>query len=73
MSLVLDWKCEPDATEASKKYRGNLLNTHERGKELLFQMDMRDSPEDRERAILTFYKMANVEWACPLKCTLHGR
>ncbi|XP_067223162.1 uncharacterized protein [Chanodichthys erythropterus] len=67
-----DWKFEPDATEASKKYRQNLFKTHESGKELSFQMDMRESPEDRERAILSFYKMANVEWACPLKCTLHG-
>ncbi|XP_051989522.1 uncharacterized protein LOC127648798 isoform X2 [Xyrauchen texanus] len=67
-----DWKFEPDPTEALKKYREIILRKHETGKELSLQMDMRESPEDRERAILTFYKTANVEWACPLKCTLHG-
>lgn len=28
---------------------------------------------DRERALLSFYKMAHVEWACPLTCTLKGK
>nr|XP_033949350.1 uncharacterized protein LOC117454281 [Pseudochaenichthys georgianus] len=35
-------------------------------------MDLGDSAEERERAVLTFYKKANVEWACPLTCTLKG-
>ncbi|KAF7653784.1 hypothetical protein LDENG_00078600 [Lucifuga dentata] len=30
------------------------------------------SAEERERAILSFYKMANVDWACPLTCTPKG-
>lgn len=36
-------------------------------------MDLRDSAVDRERALLSFYKMAHVEWACPLTCTLKGK
>lgn len=34
-------------------------------------MDVRDSEEDRERALLSFYKQQQ-EWACPLHCTLEG-
>ncbi|XP_057186592.1 uncharacterized protein LOC130552377 isoform X1 [Triplophysa rosa] len=67
-----DWKFEPDSVEASKTYREKLLQKNEMSPVLHFQMDMRDSPEDKERAILTFHKKANVEWACPFKCTLHG-
>lgn len=36
-------------------------------------MDLRDSAVDRERALLSFYKMVHVEWACPLTCTLKGK
>ncbi|XP_076850662.1 G2/M phase-specific E3 ubiquitin-protein ligase-like [Brachyhypopomus gauderio] len=34
-------------------------------------MDIRDTEEDRERALLSFYKEQR-EWACPLQCALDG-
>lgn len=36
------------------------------------KMDVRDSEEDRERELLSFYKQQQ-EWACPLHCTLVGK
>ncbi|XP_076842990.1 uncharacterized protein LOC143487750 [Brachyhypopomus gauderio] len=67
-----DWKIEPDPKEAARRFKEDILNKHATGKPLSFSMDLRDSAEDRERAILSFYKMAHVEWASPLTCTLRG-
>lgn len=49
------------------------MNLHATGKALSLTMDVGDSMEDREREILSFYKMAHVEWACPLPCTLREK
>ncbi|KAL1277175.1 hypothetical protein QQF64_023848 [Cirrhinus molitorella] len=65
-----DWKLEPGPKEAAKKFRDDILNKHATGKPLSLVMDLGDSAEDRERAILSFYKMACVDWASPLTCTL---
>jgi len=35
------------------------------------KMDGRDSEEDREWALLSFYKLEH-QWACPVHCTLEG-
>jgi len=43
-----------------------------KGKPLRMRMDVRDSEEDRERDILSFYKRQQ-EWTCPLHCTLAGK
>nr|XP_055036497.1 G2/M phase-specific E3 ubiquitin-protein ligase-like [Misgurnus anguillicaudatus] len=67
-----DWKMEPDPTEAVKGFRYQILNEHATRKPLNLVMDLGDSSEDRERAIISFYKMAHVEWASPLTCTLKG-
>ncbi|XP_074519367.1 uncharacterized protein LOC141785115 [Halichoeres trimaculatus] len=67
-----DWKIEPDPTEASVKFKEEILNQHATAKPLSLVMDLRESAEERERAILSFYKMAHVDWASPLTCTLKG-
>ncbi|XP_031171600.1 uncharacterized protein LOC116061499 isoform X2 [Sander lucioperca] len=53
-------------------FKDNILNLHATGKPLSLAMDLGDSAEDRERAILYFYKKAHVEWASTLTCTLKG-
>lgn len=68
----MDWKTEPDTTKAAKRFEEDILNQHATGKPLSLAVDVGDSTEDREREILSFYKMAHVEWACPLTCTLRG-
>ncbi|XP_077953639.1 uncharacterized protein LOC120812556 [Gasterosteus aculeatus] len=67
-----DWKILSNPSDAAKTFKENILSQHATGKSLYLAMDLRDSAEDRERALLSFYKMANVEWACPLTCTLKG-
>ncbi|XP_034095626.1 uncharacterized protein LOC117561984 isoform X4 [Gymnodraco acuticeps] len=67
-----DWRIAPDPTEAAKMFKEDILSQHATGKSLCLTMDLGDSAEERERAVLTFYKKANVEWACPLTCTLKG-
>ena len=63
---------DPNPTEAAKRFKEDIFKTHATGKPLSLTMDLGDSAEERERAILSFYKMANVDWACPLTCTLKG-
>ena len=58
-----------EPAQASKVFKENLLREHESGKLLKIKMDVRDSEEDRERELLSFYKQQQ-DWACPLHCTL---
>ncbi|KAK1158972.1 hypothetical protein AOXY_G22816 [Acipenser oxyrinchus oxyrinchus] len=67
-----EWELEPDPTRAAWLFKRALLSHHETGKPLNLRMDIRESLEDQERALMTFYKAPNIKWACPLKCTLEG-
>lgn len=67
----LDWVLIKDPAQAAKVFRENLLREDASGTPLQLRMDVRDSEEDRDRALLSFYKQQQ-EWACPLHCTLHG-
>ncbi|MEQ2234775.1 hypothetical protein ILYODFUR_034839, partial [Ilyodon furcidens] len=58
--------------EAAKRFKEGLLGQHETEKTLSIVLDLGDSAEERERAILSFYKMAHVNWASPLTSTLKG-
>nr|XP_020483627.1 G2/M phase-specific E3 ubiquitin-protein ligase-like isoform X5 [Labrus bergylta] len=67
----MDWKIIKEPTLAAQVFKDNLLSEHATGKPLKLKMDVRESEEDRERALLSFYKQQQ-EWACPLHCTLDG-
>ncbi|XP_068580956.1 G2/M phase-specific E3 ubiquitin-protein ligase-like isoform X3 [Cebidichthys violaceus] len=66
-----EWKLIKEPAQAAKAFKEELLKEHETGKPLRMKMDVRDSEEDRERDLLSFYKQQQ-EWACPLHCTLAG-
>ncbi|KAL7401179.1 hypothetical protein ABVT39_024300 [Epinephelus coioides] len=66
-----EWKLIKEPAQAAKVFKENLLREHASGKPLRMKMDVRDSEEDRERELLSFYKQPQ-EWACPLHCTLLG-
>uniref|UniRef100_A0AAV2MIL1 Uncharacterized protein n=1 Tax=Knipowitschia caucasica TaxID=637954 RepID=A0AAV2MIL1_KNICA len=66
-----EWKLIKEPAQAAKVYKESLLREHASGEPLRMKMDVRDSDEDRERELLTFYKRQQ-EWACPLRCTLIG-
>ncbi|MEQ2281980.1 hypothetical protein AMECASPLE_035849 [Ameca splendens] len=62
------WKIEPDPSEAAERFKEGLFSQHETEKTLSIVLDLGDSAE--ERTILSFYKMAHVNWTSPLTCTL---
>ncbi|KAI7789561.1 hypothetical protein IRJ41_008912 [Triplophysa rosa] len=61
-----------DPRIASLLFCGTLLREQSKEKPLRFYLDLKDSPEDQDRAILSFYKAKGVNWAAPLKCILQG-
>nr|XP_029132010.1 G2/M phase-specific E3 ubiquitin-protein ligase-like isoform X3 [Labrus bergylta] len=69
--VIENWKIIKEPTLAAQVFKDNLLSEHATGKPLKLKMDVRESEEDRERALLSFYKQQQ-EWACPLHCTLDG-
>ncbi|XP_076595632.1 uncharacterized protein LOC143326048 isoform X1 [Chaetodon auriga] len=66
-----EWKLIKEPAQAAKVFKENLLREHASGKPLRMKMNVRESEEDRERELLSFYKQPQ-EWACPLHCTLLG-
>lgn len=67
----LEWKLINEPAQAAKVFQESLLREHASGKPLRMKMGVKDSEEDRERELLSFYKQPH-EWACPLRCTLLG-
>ncbi|XP_049329693.1 uncharacterized protein LOC125795235 isoform X1 [Astyanax mexicanus] len=67
-----EWKTEPDITKAVDIYRHQLLKAAESEEDLTIKLNMGHSPEDRERAILQFYKAPNINWARNLTVVLQG-
>ncbi|XP_076829586.1 uncharacterized protein LOC143475590 isoform X1 [Brachyhypopomus gauderio] len=66
-----EWGLIENPVQASKVFKESLLGEHASGRPLKLKMDIRDTEEDRERALLSFYKEQR-EWACPLQCALDG-
>ncbi|XP_060759750.1 uncharacterized protein LOC132870181 [Neoarius graeffei] len=66
-----DWKLIKEPARAAKVFKENLLREHANGETLKMKMDVRDSEEEREQQLLSFYKQQQ-KWACPLNCTLAG-
>ncbi|XP_065805904.1 uncharacterized protein [Labrus bergylta] len=69
--VIENWKIIKEPTLAAQVFKDNLLSEHATGKPLKLKLDVREREEDRERALLSFYKQQQ-EWACPLHCTLDG-
>lgn len=72
LDCFLDWKLIKEPARAAKVFKENLLREHANGETLKMKMDVRDSEEEREQQLLSFYKQQQ-KWACPLNCTLAGR
>lgn len=73
MHIFADWKTEPDLNRAAYIFRRSLLQEVEDQPDLVAKMDLRKSPEEREREILTFYKNPMTNWARPLSVLLGGK
>lgn len=70
--MITEWMKILDPGMASVLFCRTLLREQSQSKPLRFHLDLKDSPEDQERSILSFYKAKGVNWAAPLKCILEG-
>ncbi|XP_032431527.1 uncharacterized protein LOC116727944 isoform X1 [Xiphophorus hellerii] len=67
-----DWYTICDASKAISRCADHFLQIHAMENPLLLKMDLRDSPAEKDMALISFYKRPNVQWACPLNCRLEG-
>ncbi|XP_026101665.1 uncharacterized protein LOC113073000 isoform X1 [Carassius auratus] len=67
-----EWKAEKDPEKAAETYRRDLLQQSETYRSLKYVMDMHESPEEKERAVVVFYKQNNINWASPFCVFLKG-
>jgi len=73
MLIFADWRTETDLNRAAYIFRRFVLQEVEDQPDLVAKMDLRKSPEEREREILTFYKNSMTNWAHPLCVLLGGK
>lgn len=66
------WLTIPDSSKAISECAKNALHVHEMENPLLLTMDVRQSVSEQDKALISFYKRPNVEWARPLECRLEG-
>ncbi|KAJ8255222.1 hypothetical protein GJAV_G00202460 [Gymnothorax javanicus] len=67
---AVEWKTEPNVNRAALLYRRYLLLSAEHNPDVRIRLDLQDSPADKERCILAFYKQQNVKWASHLSVHL---
>ncbi|CAL8342117.1 unnamed protein product [Arctogadus glacialis] len=67
-----EWKLEPDAKAAAKMFQTHLLKDADQKPTLKLTLDMHVTEEDRERAIIGFYKQTNIDWTRPFEVQLKG-
>lgn len=72
ISQSVEWQLIPDPIKAISQFRETQLSNHATQAPLNLHMDMRSTPEERDRALISFYKKTHVEWARPLNCRLEG-
>uniref|UniRef100_A0A3P9HTJ3 HECT domain-containing protein n=1 Tax=Oryzias latipes TaxID=8090 RepID=A0A3P9HTJ3_ORYLA len=66
------WKRAEDPERASVLYRRFLLEQKEDEPTLKVTLDLRESVEEQEERLISFYKVHKVDWARPLHCRLEG-
>ncbi|XP_023818441.1 G2/M phase-specific E3 ubiquitin-protein ligase-like [Oryzias latipes] len=66
------WKRAEDPERASVLYRRFLLEQKEGEPTLKVKLDLRESVEEQEERLISFYKVHKVDWARPLHCRLEG-
>ncbi|CAL8388583.1 unnamed protein product [Boreogadus saida] len=67
-----EWKLEPDTKAAAKMFQTHLLKDADQKPTLMLTLDMHVTEEDRERAIIGFYKQTNIDWTRPFEVQLKG-
>ncbi|KAJ8270424.1 hypothetical protein GJAV_G00114420 [Gymnothorax javanicus] len=70
--LAHEWITEPDLNLAASIYRRQMLTSAQERPDLVATLDMAGTEEDRERQILSFYKLPAIDWTSPFSVTLKG-
>ena len=68
----MEWKLEPDAKAVAKMFQTHLLKDADQKPTLKLTLDMHVTEEDRERAIIGFYKQTNIDWTRPFEVQVKG-
>ncbi|XP_057680075.1 uncharacterized protein LOC130908549 [Corythoichthys intestinalis] len=66
------WITEVDPIKAAQLFTHITREAHKDGNHQVFNLSLLDSVEDRNRAIVSFYKRPRVQWANQLQCKLTG-
>lgn len=66
------WITEEDPTKATKLFCASIREVHQDGDYLNLKMNLHESLEERNRALVSFYKRPKTQWANPLRCKLVG-
>ena len=68
------WKTADTPLEAMQLFLDELRQEGEHQPSLLLSLDARDDDEDRESALISFYKEMRLksQWTAPFKCRILG-
>uniref|UniRef100_A0A9J7XWT8 HECT domain-containing protein n=1 Tax=Cyprinus carpio carpio TaxID=630221 RepID=A0A9J7XWT8_CYPCA len=69
---VPEWKRIMNASSAATLFRRVILREQQLEIPLRFSMDLHSDVEEREKAVIAFYKTQRTKWASPLHCVLEG-
>ena len=69
----IEWKEILNASSAATLFRRRLLREQELETPIRFSIDIETDVQDREAAVIAFYKQKRTTWAAPLHCVLEGR
>lgn len=58
---------------AATLFRRVILREQQLEIPLRFSMDLHSDVEEREKAVIAFYKTQRTKWASPLHCVLEGK
>lgn len=62
-----------NASSAATLFRRVILREQQLEIPLRFSMDLHSDVEEREKAVIAFYKTRTTKWASPLHCVLGGK
>lgn len=62
-----------NASSAATLFRRVILREQQLEIPLHFSMDLHSDVEEREKAVISFYKTQRTKWASPLHCVLGGK
>lgn len=69
----IEWKRIMNASSAATLFRRVILREQQLEIPLRFKMDLHSDVEEREKAVIAFYKTQRTKWASPLHCVLEGK